>query len=444
MAAPPISERHLPHFHRRAPVKELVRVATTANITISTALNSGDTIDGVTLANGDRVLVKDQSTASQNGIYEVSASPARAYDLSTDDPGFGYLVVVIQGTANAGTIWRNTNTSAPTIGSTSITFAQISGVQAGAITTSGLTMATARLLGRTTASTGAIEEITVGSGLSLSAGSLSATGGGTGTVSTASDGTTDITDPDTIEITGTGGIDVSVSESPAGTAAFVVDGSGVSGGSTTDPVISLFGSPATAFDFDTSSLTGLTALGTATAEDADTTIPGHLYLKKAATSSVALTGRHAAIPGAYPWTAITKLTDHTPFYASFIRYGGLYIAESSPGKVEAIHILSNGAVLSSLVAYTNPTTFSATIGTDRNYWPFTTPIYYAIVANSSTSFDFYVSRNGWIWLARQTARNPGFTVANCGVLVDPEQTAFAVAGAYDFLYFYNSALTFPG
>lgn len=50
-------------------------------------------------------------------------------------------------------------------------------VPAGAVTTSGLTMATARLLGRTTASTGAIEEITVGSGLSLSAGSLTATGG---------------------------------------------------------------------------------------------------------------------------------------------------------------------------------------------------------------------------------------------------------------------------
>lgn len=51
-------------------------------------------------------------------------------------------------------------------------------VAPGAVTTSGLTMATARLLGRTTASTGAVEEITVGSGLSLSGGTLSATGGG--------------------------------------------------------------------------------------------------------------------------------------------------------------------------------------------------------------------------------------------------------------------------
>lgn len=211
-----------------------------------------------------------------------------------------------------------------------------------------------------------------------------------------------------------------------------------------DPIISLFGAPATAYDFDTSSLTGLTAMGTATAEDANTTIPGHLYLKRAATSSVALTGRHAAIPGAYPWTAIAKLTDHTPYFASFIRYGGLYIAESSPGKVEAIHMLSNGSLVSSLVAYTNPTTFSATIGTDRAFNAFRVPIYYAIVANSSTSFDYYVSQEGMVWLARQTARNPGFTVANCGVLVDPEQTAFAAVGVYDFLYFYTSALTLPG
>ncbi len=127
MAAPPIIERHLPHFHRRSPIKELCRAATTANITISTALNSGDVIDGVTLADGDRVLVKDQSTGSQNGIYVVGATPVRDYDESTDDPSFGYLVLVLQGTANAGTLWHNTNTSAPTIGSTALTFAAFTG-----------------------------------------------------------------------------------------------------------------------------------------------------------------------------------------------------------------------------------------------------------------------------------------------------------------------------
>ena len=124
MAAPPIAERHKPHFHQKAPIKESVRAATTANITISTALNNGDTLDGITLATGDRVLVKDQTSGSENGIYVVGATPVRDYDESTDDPGFGYLVLVLQGTTNAATLWQNTNTSAPTIGSTSLTFSQ--------------------------------------------------------------------------------------------------------------------------------------------------------------------------------------------------------------------------------------------------------------------------------------------------------------------------------
>lgn len=57
------------------------------------------------------------------------------------------------------------------------TWATLGSAASGSITSSGYTQSTARLLGRTTASTGAIEEISVGSGLSLSGGSLSASGG---------------------------------------------------------------------------------------------------------------------------------------------------------------------------------------------------------------------------------------------------------------------------
>lgn len=67
-----------------------------------------------------------------------------------------------------------------TDGSTWSTYATLGGSPSGSITASGYTQATAKLLGRSTASTGAIEEITVGSGLSLSGGSLSASGGGGG------------------------------------------------------------------------------------------------------------------------------------------------------------------------------------------------------------------------------------------------------------------------
>ena len=66
-------------------------------------------------------------------------------------------------------------------------------VKAGAATSSGLTMATARLLGRTTASTGAIEEISVGTGLSLSGGSLTATGGSGSLTSATADQSADVT-----------------------------------------------------------------------------------------------------------------------------------------------------------------------------------------------------------------------------------------------------------
>lgn len=117
-------DAHRDEFHRDQQWHKPVRVATTADVTISTALNAGDTIDGVTLAAGDRVLVKDQGTGSQNGIYIVSASPARAYDMLTGIQAWGAFVYVIAGTANAGTLWYNTNATLPTIGSTSLTFTE--------------------------------------------------------------------------------------------------------------------------------------------------------------------------------------------------------------------------------------------------------------------------------------------------------------------------------
>jgi hypothetical protein len=100
-----------------------VRVATTANITISTALNNADTLDGVTLATGDLVLVKDQSTASQNGIYVVGVSPARAGEFDTYDEHPGKIISVEEGTTNADTIWKCTSNAGGTLSSTSIVFA---------------------------------------------------------------------------------------------------------------------------------------------------------------------------------------------------------------------------------------------------------------------------------------------------------------------------------
>ena len=109
-------------------IKDSVRVATTANITISSDLNVGDTIDGVTLANGDRVLVKDQSTGSENGIYTAGASPARAADANADsEVTAGMFVFVEEGTANADNGYVLTTNDTITLDSTSLTFTQFSG-----------------------------------------------------------------------------------------------------------------------------------------------------------------------------------------------------------------------------------------------------------------------------------------------------------------------------
>ncbi len=114
-------------------VKDSCVAATTGNITISTALNNGDTLDGVTLSTNDRVLVKDQSTASQNGIYIVGSSPARADDLAAGSDAAGMFTFVEQGTVNADNGFVCTsNKGSAVVGTNNLTFAQFSG--AGQIT----------------------------------------------------------------------------------------------------------------------------------------------------------------------------------------------------------------------------------------------------------------------------------------------------------------------
>jgi len=123
-------------------IHEAVIAATTANVTLSSALENGDTLDGITLATGNRILVKNQSTASENGIYVVQASgqPTRATDFDTaTEVDSGDFVFVYSGTVNGSTGWVQTNKPA-TIGTDAIAFTQFSG--AGTYTAgTGLTLA---------------------------------------------------------------------------------------------------------------------------------------------------------------------------------------------------------------------------------------------------------------------------------------------------------------
>ena len=109
-------------------VKDSVKAATTANITIATALNNGDTLDGVTLSTNDRVLVKNQSSASENGIYIVGSSPARADDMAAGSDAAGAFMFVESGTVNGdnGFVCSSDKGSA-VVGTNNLTFVQFSG-----------------------------------------------------------------------------------------------------------------------------------------------------------------------------------------------------------------------------------------------------------------------------------------------------------------------------
>ena len=120
-------------------IKDSVHVASTANVSLtagSSGLEAGDTIDGVTLVAGDRVLLKNQTTASENGIYVAVASggtPARSDDANASaDVTSGMFVWVEEGTSNGDQGYVLTTNNVITLGTTALTFTQFSG--AGQIT----------------------------------------------------------------------------------------------------------------------------------------------------------------------------------------------------------------------------------------------------------------------------------------------------------------------
>jgi hypothetical protein len=99
--------------------KDDVRVASTANVNIA---SPGATIDGIALSNGDRVLLKDQTTASENGIYiwnGATVPMTRAMDAQAGADFNSAVVGVDEGTVNGGSTWRQTQTGI-NVGTTAI------------------------------------------------------------------------------------------------------------------------------------------------------------------------------------------------------------------------------------------------------------------------------------------------------------------------------------
>ena len=118
--------------------KQAVRVATTAAGTLASSFENGDTVDGVVLATGNRILIKNQAAGAENGIYTVNASgaPTRALDADAGAELVNASCYVSEGTANADKQFVCTNNSPITVGTTALVFTELTtgGGSWGAIT----------------------------------------------------------------------------------------------------------------------------------------------------------------------------------------------------------------------------------------------------------------------------------------------------------------------
>lgn len=142
--------------------KQSVRAGTTANVTVA---NPGTAVfDGVTLSNGDRLLLKNQTSTPENGIYVFNGSGValtRAADATAGLLTSGAAVFITEGTANGATGWLVTTPDPITVGTTGLTWVQFTAL--GQITAgNGLTK------------TGATIDVVAGDGIAVAADSVAA------------------------------------------------------------------------------------------------------------------------------------------------------------------------------------------------------------------------------------------------------------------------------
>ena len=128
--------------------RAVTRVATTANINLTSDLQNGDTIDGITLSTGNKVLVKDQTDATENGIYDVVASGTanRNSSYNTVEELAGQLVIVQEGSTNADKFFLCTTDNSGSIGSVNIVFTVVVPSNQGDVTLNGVQTLTNKTL----------------------------------------------------------------------------------------------------------------------------------------------------------------------------------------------------------------------------------------------------------------------------------------------------------
>lgn len=193
-------------------VKESVRVATTAAGTLASSFANGSTVDGVSLSTGDRILLKDQADASENGVYTVNASgaPTRATDFDADsEVTSGAFFFVEEGTTNGDNGFTLTTNDDITVGTTDLTFTQFSG--------SG--------------------QITAGTGMTKSGNTLNVVGGD-GITANANDIAVDIAANSALNISG-GALDVTIdlSDSTNDVTGTLAIGNGGTGQTSLDDIV---------------------------------------------------------------------------------------------------------------------------------------------------------------------------------------------------------------
>lgn len=122
-----VTLQQLQAFVRGLDWKASVRAASTANVNVA---SPGASIDGVAFAITERALLKNQTTAAENGIYVWNGAAApmtRATDAAVGTLSAGLAVLATEGTVNADTAWVLTTNDPVTVGTTSLTFAQFGG-----------------------------------------------------------------------------------------------------------------------------------------------------------------------------------------------------------------------------------------------------------------------------------------------------------------------------
>lgn len=454
---------HADFFHRGMSWKIAVRCATTANVTIATGLNAGDTIDGVTLAAGDRVLVKDQSSGAQNGIYVAGATPARAYDMDQDgsssvpaEEAMGAVIYVIAGTANGGTMWRCTNTAAPTLGSTALVFA----LAGGGITDHGGLSGLADDDHPQYATDADVAAHTGDTSDAHDASAISVLDTGANFMATEVEGVL----AEIYAAIAGGGIPATIFDakgdliaaSAADTAARVPVGSdgdilyadsGESSGLLWAPPPSASGGVSFPLDdylsasgngrndeFDGGpGIDGKWTLAGNAVDDTDVNndYPDRLYLRRNDTGSK-ISVYYQDVPTA-PYSLYLK-ADASSFTTNFARGGGLALLPATPSDSSAcfyMGFLFNGGQQVSGVKYSNLSTFSSTLfGTAISVSPF--GLWLRIdVLSGATTCDIYWSNNGWFWNLAASAYALGFTVANAGVGFSPEGQSVDLQAIFD-------------